>query len=508
MPPPLLRPPATDLLNAWTAESIPKRRIRGRTQAKPRGLRFAFYGRRSTAEYQDHASSRQWQYDSAEHLVARRGRIVVSFFDVGVSRSLPWAQRRQAAALLAAASDPDRVFDAIVIGEYERAFAGPQLQQLLPARTALGVQVWLPEADGPINPADPAHQALMMLLGHQSEREVLRCRFRTTHAMRAQARDQGRHLGGRPSYGYRLVDAGPHPNQAHARWGRRLHRLDPGPDTASRVQWIFARRLDGWSTSAIAARSTLRASPRRPATAGPATRTAPARSWGLRTVAAILANPRYTGRQVWNRQSIDHHEATPGDKASRIHRRKPTHHWNPREEWEISTRFANPPLVSEDDFLAAQQITAVDRPDDGNSHRYQLTGLVICGLCGRRTEGHWAHGRARYRCRHGHTSATDANPGRHKTLYVREDQVLTQATIQYANSTGLDPATLTADILAEALREQGITIVCTPVSITLDLPTAEAESAPTPTRTHPGNSLRAQPTTSQLSMTFSPARSR
>jgi hypothetical protein len=40
-------------------------------------------------------------------------------------------------------------------------------------------------------------------------------------------------------------------------WGRRAHRLEPDPVTAPVV---------------------------------------------LRTVAAILANPRYTGRQVWNRQ--------------------------------------------------------------------------------------------------------------------------------------------------------------------------------------------------------------
>src|SRR2546423_9387023 len=60
-----------------------------------------------------------------------------------------------------------------------------------------------------------------MLLGHQSRREVLRSRFRTAAAMRAQVRDQGRHQGGRPPYGYRLVDAGPHPNAAHARWDRQ-----------------------------------------------------------------------------------------------------------------------------------------------------------------------------------------------------------------------------------------------------------------------------------------------
>ena len=79
----------------------------------------------------------------------------------------------------------------------------------------------------PVDLNNPTHQALAMLLGHQSKRDVLRARFRTTMAMRAQARDQGRHLGGRPPYGYRLVDAGPHPNTAHARWGRRLHRLAP-----------------------------------------------------------------------------------------------------------------------------------------------------------------------------------------------------------------------------------------------------------------------------------------
>ena len=53
-----------------------------------------------------------------------------------------------------------------------------------------------------------------MLLGAQSKRAVLRSRFRTTAAMQAQAREQGRYLGGGPPYGYRLVDAGPHPNAA------------------------------------------------------------------------------------------------------------------------------------------------------------------------------------------------------------------------------------------------------------------------------------------------------
>jgi hypothetical protein len=103
--------------------------------------------------------------------------------------------------------------------------------ELLPLLHRHGIQLWLPEVGGPIDADDPTHRALITLLGHQSRREVLRSRFRTTAAMRAQVLHQGRHQGGRPPYGYRLVDAGPHPNKAHAAWGRRLHRLDPDPDT-------------------------------------------------------------------------------------------------------------------------------------------------------------------------------------------------------------------------------------------------------------------------------------
>ncbi|HZM79154.1 MAG TPA: hypothetical protein VFC19_25775 [Candidatus Limnocylindrales bacterium] len=63
--------------------------------------------------------------------------------------------------------------------------------------------------------------------------------------MQEQAQEQGRFLGGRPPYGYRLADAGPHPNKAHAQWGHRLHRLEPDPDTAGDVQWMLAFRSAG-----------------------------------------------------------------------------------------------------------------------------------------------------------------------------------------------------------------------------------------------------------------------
>ncbi|WP_246380766.1 hypothetical protein [Micromonospora jinlongensis] len=90
---------------------------------------------------------------------------------------------------------------------------------------------------------NPRQLALLDLLGVHSQRDVSRARHRSTAAMRAQAELQGRHLGGRPPYGYRLADAGPHPNRAHAAWGRRLHRLEPDPATAPHVRWICEQRL-------------------------------------------------------------------------------------------------------------------------------------------------------------------------------------------------------------------------------------------------------------------------
>jgi hypothetical protein len=277
-------------------------------------LRFAFYGRISTAEFQDPLSSRQWQRENAQRLIAGRGVIVADFFDVGFSRRVPWAHRTRAAALLAAVECPDRGFDAIVVGEFERAFCRDQFVRMLPWFTRHAVAVWRPELGGPVDLADPVHQALVMMLGHQSQREILRSRFRTTAAMTVQVRDQGRHLGGRPPYGY-LVDAGPHPNAVHARWGRRLHRLDLDPVTVRHVRWMFTQRIAGHSVAGIALTLNMTGVPA-PSAHDPGHN--PHRSgaaWTVRTVAAILANPRYTGRQVWNRQGTDHHETEPGKQV-------------------------------------------------------------------------------------------------------------------------------------------------------------------------------------------------
>ncbi|WP_238005914.1 recombinase family protein [Dactylosporangium sp. AC04546] len=448
-----------DLLTRWVTQARPAGRLRRRPADGVGGLRFAFYGRVSTVDFQERESSRRWQRDAAEELIAGHGRIVVEYFDTSRSRRLSWPGRPQAAVLVDRFADPDRGFDAVVVGEYERAFCGTQLLSLLPQFEACGVQLWLPEAHGPLDLGDASHRALVMLLGAQSKREVLRARWRALQAMRGQARDEGRFLGGRPLYGYRLVDAGPHPNPMHAKWGRRLQRYDPDPVTAPTVRWIFAQRLTGRSVSSIAAELNSNGVPcpsradaaRNPHRAGTA--------WGLTTVRAILMNAKYTGRQVWNRQPAHH---TPPHLPGPFK----TQRWAATEQWVVSRQIAHPPLVSEQDFIAVQAVQALPAPRAGR--HYQFVGLLRCRLCRRRLESCWSHGRPAYRCQHGHTSVKPRPSGRRRNLYVREDQLVELIRILLADGGTAARAALTPQQLADHLRQQRLVVTCGETRCSLD----------------------------------------
>ncbi len=406
-------------LEEWAARSSSRRIAR----APCRRLRFAFYGRVSTEDWQDPASSWDRQREQAGALVRGHGAIVAEFFDIGESRSVAWARRPQAAALVARLADPGRGWDAVVIGEYERAFYGSQYALMAPLFEHYGIQLWLPEAGGRVDFTSEHDERAMTVLGLSSKREIVRVSIRVRTAMAVQARDQGRYLGGRPPYGYRLADAGPHPNKMHASWGRRAHRLEPDPDTENVVRWMFAQRLAGHSVARIA-RALNDASIPCPSAADPARNSHRVGSgWSVRTVASILSNPRYTGRQVWNRQPTGLQLSDPAD-ISMGHRQ--VQRWSLPDGWVISARSAHQELVSEADFIAAQEIKAArgPAPTVPAERRYLLAGLLTCGTCGRRMDSAWSSGRAAYRCRHGHTSAAGPDPGRPRNAYLREDRAL------------------------------------------------------------------------------------
>jgi site-specific DNA recombinase len=195
----------------------------------------------------------------------------------------------------------------------------------------------------------------MSLYGGMSKGEHNRIKIRVRAAMATQAKQEGRFLGGRPPYGYRLADAGPHPNPGKAAIGQRLHRLEIDPRTAPVTLRIFREYASGRGLYAIAESLTRDGIPspsaydreRNPHRCGLA--------WSKPAVRAILANPRYTGRQVWNRQRRDEVLIDVDDVALGHESRM---RWNDEAAWVWSDTEAHEPIVSLELFEGAVPATA------------------------------------------------------------------------------------------------------------------------------------------------------
>ncbi|HVA04763.1 MAG TPA: recombinase family protein [Acidimicrobiales bacterium] len=417
--------------------------------------RFAFYGRVSTEDQQDPTSSKQWQVSRAQGLIDPHGGVIrAEYFDIGQSRSLPWKRRPEATALLEALKNPARGFDAIVIGEPARAFSGNQFALTFPVFTHYGVELWVPEVGGRVDPGSDAHDLVMNLYGGMSKGERNRIKVRVRSAMSAQAQHEGRFLGGRPPYGYRLADAGSHPNPGKAAMGARLHRLEVDPTAAPIVARIFADYLGGSGLYAVAEGLTRDGIPSPSAHDPERNRHRDGRAWSKSAVRAILTNPRYTGRQVWNRaprveELLDVEDVGAGHQTKQV--------WNDPSAWVWSAKPAHEALVSSEDFAAVQtQLSAgAHRPVARKGHRtnrtYVLAGRVRCTLCDRRMQGHWNHDSAHYRCRYAAEYALANKVDHPKTVYLREDAVVPKLDAWLAEL--FDPANL--DATCEALAMAG-----------------------------------------------------
>src|SRR2546429_4299444 len=136
-------------------------------------VRFVFYGRVSAEDWQDPVTSRARPREQAEALVRGHGQIVADFFDVGQTRKLAWACRPQSATLVAQLADPGRGWDAIVVGEYERASYGSQYAAMAPLFEHYGVQLWMPEAGGQVEFAFEHDEQAMTVLGVSAKPEAI-----------------------------------------------------------------------------------------------------------------------------------------------------------------------------------------------------------------------------------------------------------------------------------------------------------------------------------------------
>jgi site-specific DNA recombinase len=386
-------------------------------------LRLAFYGRVSTEDQQDPVSSRAWQLHRSQQLIEPHGGVLVGeYFDCGHSRSVPWQRRPAASHLLAALRDPDRGFAGVVIGEPQRAFYGNQFSLTFPIFTHFDVQLWVPEVGGPIDPGSEAHDLVMTLFGGMSKGERTRVKTRVRAAMSAQTATEGRFLGGRPPYGYRLVDAGSHPHPAKAAVGARLHRLEPDPATAEVVARIFELFLAGHGYYAIAEQLTAEGIPSPAGYDRVRNPHRPARAWAKSAVRAILRNPRYTGYQVWGRQRRDDVLLDINDVAAgHVSRMR----WNDPTRWVWSAQPTHQPLVDQASFQAVQARIATQSPRSSRTPRetprpYLLRGRLHCALCQRRLQGQWIRGEVYYRCRYPAEYAAASKFQHPKSVYLRE----------------------------------------------------------------------------------------
>jgi hypothetical protein len=413
---------------------------------------FAFYGRVSTEDQQDPKTSREWQLARSESLIApHAGEVVAEYFDIGMFRSLPWRRRPQATALLQALRDPDRGFVAVVIGEPARAFYGHQFSLTFPVFVHYGVQLWVPEVGGAVDPGSDAHDLVMSLYAGcpranaTASRSACARRWPRRPRPRAGSSAAAHRMATSWSTSVRIRTL------ARPRPGQRQHGLAPDPVAAQIVRLIFREYVAGKGLYAIAEGLT-RDGIACPSAHDPArNRHRDGAAWSKSAVRAILRNPRYTGRQVWNRQRREEVLVDVDDVALGHETRQ---RWNPESEWIWSAEPVHEPLITPELFAEAQRQNragrqrAVDRKPRTTRRPYALRRLLTCGLCGRKMQGSCNGGRAHYRCRYPIQYALANRVEHPKSVYVPEDAVLPR--LDAWLGVILDPATVDATVAALA----------------------------------------------------------
>jgi site-specific DNA recombinase len=147
--------------------------------------------------------------------------------------------------------------------------------------------------------------------------------------------------------------------------------------------------------------------------------------------------------------------------------------WNARSDWVVSAELTHPALVSDDDFLAVQEVTALAVPQNGQARRYAFTGLLVCQLCGRRLEGHWVNRQPAYRCRHARTSARPAHDGDPRWVYWSQRRIVREVTTTLGDA-------MSVEDLAGWLRAREAVIICGTSALQVQEPaTNETDLVPT-----------------------------
>ncbi len=209
---------------------------------------------------------------------------------------------------------------------------------------------------------------------------------------------------GVPPYGY-LAERHPHPNPLKASQGRTKTRLITDPARRRAVQDIYT-----WRTAFKLGVPTITARLK----ADPAAYPPPGPGWNEWSVYTILANPKYTGHQVFGR------------RRTRDGRRYPV----PADQWLWTPEPVHEPIIDTATWHAAQAIGAEhansrDADDAGPNPAGRLfpyRGRVRCRDCHKRMTANPFPNHVYYRCPHNPRNVrhTAAHPGHPRTVQAPE----------------------------------------------------------------------------------------
>ena len=102
--------------------------------------------------------------------------------------------------------------------------------------------------------------------------------------------------------------------------------------------------------------------------------------------------------------------------------------WNDADQWIYSDQVVHPPIIDDETFTPGPGTCS---PRAGTRHGraqaaplpapYVLRGVLFCGICDRKMQGHWTNEAAYYRCRFPTEYALANKVDHPRNVYLRED---------------------------------------------------------------------------------------
>lgn len=245
----------------------------------------------------------------------------------------------------------------------------------------LGIEVWTIK-DGQLKTEEHIDKLLNYIRFWQNEGESKKTGMRVHDTMMEMVKD-GKFVGGKAPYGYKLVLSGEISNH-----GRALHKLVIVPEQAEIVRQIYSYAVkQGMGFQKIANTLNENGIP------------APVlEKWQSGTVRSILMNPIYMGYVAYNRRRDGHANCTRLDRKEWTYAKEqnPKITIVPQETWERAQeiREARKKRINESRQETNDLYMEQYNVPFSTRGKLALTGMVYCGYCGKRLKNtgyanHW-----------------------------------------------------------------------------------------------------------------------